>query len=222
MPDPPERPLSLIEWVVLCTACEKPTYGSVVAGLFSRGGSLGRVWLVSKAGVYRAIPRLEQLALVRTLGPQRAEDAPPHWMITATPAGRQAARVWLRTPVAHGREVRSELMIKLTLLDRARGNPQDLLRRQLAAFGALAAALADRVITTTGSEHTLALWRHEMMSGTIEFLDQAAWQAELAAASGPGRHPRSRQLPLPPRAKDHEARSSLETKSTIWHEPRLG
>jgi len=198
MPDNGERPLSLIEWVVLCIACEKPTYGSVIAGLFSRGGSLGRVWQVSRAGVYRAIERLERLGLVRTLGPQRAEDAPPHWMITATPAGRKAARVWLRTPVAHGREVRSELMIKLALLDRAGDNPQDLLRRQLAAFGPLAAALADRVLATTGTEHTLALWRHEMMSGTIEFLDQAAWQAELAAASRPGSHPRSHQLPLPP------------------------
>jgi DNA-binding PadR family transcriptional regulator len=201
MADPPERPLSLIEWVVLCIACEKPTYGSVIAGLFSRGGSLGRVWLVSKAGVYRAIPRLEQLGLVQALGPQRAQDAPPHWMITATRAGRQAAKVWLRTPVAHGREVRSQLLIKLALLDRAGDNPQDLLRRQLAAFGPLAAALADRAHGTTGTEHTLALWRHEMMSGTIEFLDQAAWQAELAVASGPGRHPRSRQLPLPPPRK---------------------
>jgi DNA-binding PadR family transcriptional regulator len=198
MPDHGERPLSLIEWVVLCLACEKPTYGSVIAGLFSRGGSLGRVWLVSKAGVYRAIPRLEQLGLVQTLGPQRAEDAPPHWIITATRAGRKAAKVWLRTPVAHGREVRSELMIKLALLDRARDDPQDLLRRQLAAFGPLAAALADRVHATTGTEHTMALWRHEMMLGTLEFLDQAAWQAELASASMPGGHPRSRQLPLPP------------------------
>jgi DNA-binding PadR family transcriptional regulator len=198
MPDPPERPLSLIEWVVLCIACEKPTYGSVIAGLFSREGSLGRVWQVSKAGVYRAIPRLEGLGLVRTLGPQRAEDAPPHWMLTATPAGRKAARVWLRTPVAHGREVRSELLIKLALLDRAGDDPQDLLARQLAAFGPLAAALAGRVQDTTGMEHTMALWRHEMMSGTLEFLDQAAWQAELAAAPGPGGHPRSRQLPLPP------------------------
>jgi DNA-binding PadR family transcriptional regulator len=198
MPHNGERPLSVIEWVVLCIACEKPTYGSVIAGLFSHGGSLGRVWQVSKAGVYRAIPRLEQLGLVRTLGPQRAQDAPPHWMITATPAGRKAARVWLRTPVAHGREVRSELLIKLALLDRAGDNPQDLLRRQLTAFGPLAAALADRVLATTGTEHTLALWRHEMMSGTIEFLDQAAWHAELAAASRPGVRPPSRQLPLPP------------------------
>jgi DNA-binding PadR family transcriptional regulator len=182
MHDPPERPLSLIEWVVLSIACEKPTYGSVIAGLFSRGGSLGRVWLVSKAGVYRAIPRLEQLGLVHTVGPQRVEDAPPHRIITATRAGRRAARAWLRTPVAHGREVRSELMIKLALLDRAGDDPQDLLRGQLAAFGPLAEALADRVHGTTGIEHTMALWRHEMMSGTVEFLDHAARQAELAAA----------------------------------------
>jgi DNA-binding PadR family transcriptional regulator len=197
MPDHGKRPLSLLEWVVLCIACEKPTYGSVIAGLFSREGSLGRVWLVSKAGVYRAIPRLEQLGLLQTLGPQRAEDAPPHWIITATPAGRKAAKMWLRTPVAHGRDVRSELLIKLALLDRAGHNSQDLLRRQLAAFGPLAAALADRVHDSTGMEHTLALWRHEMMSGTIEFLDQAAWQAEVEATPGPGGHPRSRPLPLP-------------------------
>jgi hypothetical protein len=48
MPDPGERPLSLCEWPVLCVACAGPTYGFAIAGLFSRGGSLGRVWQVSK------------------------------------------------------------------------------------------------------------------------------------------------------------------------------
>jgi DNA-binding PadR family transcriptional regulator len=197
MPDPPERPLSLIEWVVLCVACEKPTYGFAIAGLFSRGGGLGRAWQVSKPSIYRAIPRLERLGLVRATGQQHSEDGPARWMVTATSAGRNAARVWLRTPVVHGREVRSELLIKLALLDRAGDDPQDLLARQLAAFGPLAAALEDRVHGTTGMEHTLALWRHEMMLGTLEFLDQAAWQAELGAAPGRGGHPRPRQLPLP-------------------------
>ena len=197
MPDPPERPPSLIEWVVLCIACEKPTYGFAIAGLFSSGGSLGRVWQVSKPSIYRAIPRLERLGLVRATGQQHSEDGPARWMVTATPAGRRAARVWLRTPVAHGREIRSELLIKLALLDRAGDDPQDLLRGQLAAFGPLATALADRVNETTGMEHTLALWRHEIMSGTLEFLDQAAWQTELAAASRPGGHPPSGHLPLP-------------------------
>ena len=56
MPDRPERPLSLIEWVVLCIACEKPTYGFAIAGLFSPGGSLGRIWQVSKPAIYRGHP----------------------------------------------------------------------------------------------------------------------------------------------------------------------
>lgn len=86
---------------------------------------------------------------------------------------------------------------RLALLDRAGDNPADLLSRQRAAFGPLAEALADRVHAAAGMEHTLALWRHETMSATMQFLDQAAWQAELAAASGPGGHPRSGQIRLP-------------------------
>jgi hypothetical protein len=91
---------------------------------------------------------------------------------------------WLREPVMHGRNVRSELMMKLALLDRAGGDPRDLLRRQRAQFGPLAAALADRVHATTGVEHALALWRHRAMSATVQFLDEAAREAELASATG--------------------------------------
>lgn len=67
----------------------------------------------------------------------------------------------------HGRNVRSELMMKLALLDRAGGGPRDLLRKQRAQFGPLAAALADRVQATTGIEHELALWRHRATSATM-------------------------------------------------------
>ena len=127
MPDPGERPLSLREWLVLCIACEEPTYGFAIAGLFPRGGSLGRVWQVSKPAIYRAIGRLERLGLVQTAGQQHTKDGPARCLVTATQAGRTAARVWLRTPVPHGRDVRSELMIKLALLDRAGDDPHDLL-----------------------------------------------------------------------------------------------
>lgn len=97
--------------------------------------------------------------------------------------------------MSHGRDVRSELLIKLALLDRA--DPRDLLTKQLATLGPLAAALADRVHDTSGMDHKLALWRHEAMSANIRFLDQAAWQAELAPTRRPGGHPGSRLLPLP-------------------------
>ena len=173
MRDPGEQPLSLREWVVLCIACEKPTYGFAIAGLLSREGSLGQVWQVSKPAVYRAILRLEQLGLAQADGQEPTKVGPARSLVASTRTGRSAARMWLRTPVAHGRDVRSELMIKLALLARAGDDPQDLLSRQRAAFGPLAAALADRVQNTTGMDRTLALWRHEMMSATTQFLDQA-------------------------------------------------
>jgi len=174
MGDPGERPLSLQEWVVLCIACENPTYGFAIAALLSREGSLGQVWQVSKPAIYRAIVRLEQRGLVQATGREPTNVGPARSLVIATRTGRTAARRWLRTPVAHGRDVRSELMIKLALLVRAGDDPQDVLSRQRAAFGPLAAALADRVHDTTGMDRTVALWRHEMMSAITQFLNQAA------------------------------------------------
>jgi len=63
------------------------------------------------------------------------------------------------------------LGIKLAPLDRAGGDPCELLREQRDRSGLLAAALADPVRATTGTEHTLALWRHKTISATMQFLD---------------------------------------------------
>jgi len=181
--DPGDRPLSLKEWLVLCLACEKPTYGFAVAGLLSRNGSLGRVWQVSKPAIYLALLRLEQLGLVQMAGKQPTSSGPARSLVQATRAGRSAAPAWLREPVAHGRDVRIELMVKLALLDRAGEDPTDLLNQQRAKFVPLAAALADRVHVTTGIEHLVALWRHQAMSATIQFLDDMAQQADLSSTS---------------------------------------
>jgi PadR family transcriptional regulator AphA len=197
VPDAGEWPLSLTDWPVLCVVCEGPTHGFAIAGVFSHGGSLGQVWQISKMAIYRAIGRLERLGMVQLAGQQHTSSGPDRSLVKATRAGRSAARVWLRTPVAHQREVRSELLVKLALLDRAGDNPADLLRRQIAAFRPLAAALADRVHQTTGIDHTLAQWRHETMTATMQFLDQAAWLAELGPGSGLPDHPWPPTLPWP-------------------------
>jgi DNA-binding PadR family transcriptional regulator len=184
VPDPGEQQLLLSDWLVLCVVCERPVHGFAIAGLFSRDGSLGHAWQVSKPAVYAAMQRLERIGLVQMAGAQRTSQGPARSLVEATQAGRMAARLWLREPVMHGRNVRSELMMKLALLDRAGGDPRDLLRRQRAQFGPLAAALADQVDATTGIEHALALWRYKAMSATMQFLDEAAREAELASAVG--------------------------------------
>jgi DNA-binding PadR family transcriptional regulator len=174
----PER-LSLAEWLVLCLVREEPTYGLVLVGLLARDGSLGQVWSVPKAVVYRALQRLEALGLIRTAGEQRTSQGPARSLCEVTPAGEAAAAAWLGTPVEHPRDVRSELMVKLALLDRSGTDPRDLLGAQLARLLPVAAALDDRLRATTGFEHTLVLWRHEAMTATLRFLQALAAQEEV-------------------------------------------
>src|ERR1700722_7466465 len=123
----PEMPLP--EWLVLAVLSQRPAHGFAVAQLTAPGGDLGRIWQVSKAVVYRAIGRLTNAGLIVPegtepgLGPQRT-------VYTATDDGRAAADRWLRGPVEHVREIRSELLLKLVLLDRAGADPTELLRAQ--------------------------------------------------------------------------------------------
>jgi DNA-binding PadR family transcriptional regulator len=173
--DAGERRLSLAEWLVLCLVREQPTYGLVVAQLLDRDGSLGQIWSVPKGSVYLALQRLELLGLIRTAGTQRADQGgPPRTLLKATPAGRAAAQAWLSTPVEHPRDVRSELMIKLALLDRAGSDCRALVRAQLARLLPVAAALDDQLGASTGFEHTVALWRHGAMTATMRFLQALA------------------------------------------------
>ena len=166
-----ERRLSLAEWLVLCLVREEPTYGLVVAGLLDYNGSLGRVWYVPKGTVYRAVQRLEVLGLIRTTGRQRAsQGGPDRSLLKATPAGRAAAQAWLSTPVEHARDVRSELLVKLALLDRAGSDSRALVEAQLTRLLPAAAALDDQLSGATGFEHTLVLWRHGAMTATMRFL----------------------------------------------------
>jgi DNA-binding PadR family transcriptional regulator len=121
--------LSLPEWTVLTVLSQQPAHGFAVAQLTAPRGELGRIWQIPRPVIYRAIGRLVEADLIRPesvqpgLGPQRT-------IFAATPQGRQAVTDWLDTPVAHVRDIRSHLLLKLALLDRAGADPADLLRRQ--------------------------------------------------------------------------------------------
>lgn len=180
VPNPDEPALSLSEWLVLCLICEKPTHGYVITGLLARESGLGQIWRVPKPVIYRAMHRLELLGLVRTLGEQPTVHGPVRSLVEATPAGRGAAGAWLSRPVAHARDIRSELLVKLALLDRAGADPRELLQAQHAQLAPMAAALGDRLRAATGFDQTMILWRYEMITATIRFLDSMFLQ-ELAS-----------------------------------------
>ena len=168
--------LSLSEWLVLCLICEKPTHGNAIAGLLGPGGGLGQVWRVHKAVIYRSMERLESAGLVRTVGEQPSSKGPVRSLVDATAAGHAAARAWLSRPVTHARDIRSELLVKLALLDRAQADSHELLLAQHEQLVPIAGALADRLDAATGFDRTVALWRHETITATLRFLDALALQ----------------------------------------------
>jgi hypothetical protein len=108
---------------------------------------------------------------VHTVGEQTTSLGPVRSVVAATPDGRQAAAAWMVTPVRHIRDVRSELMVKLALLDRAGADPRPLLTAQREQLVPIADALAERLGSAAGFDRTLALWRFETVSAALRFLD---------------------------------------------------
>ena len=162
--------LSLPEWTVLTVLSQQPAHGFAVARLTAPRGELGRIWQIPRPVIYRAIGRLVEADLVRPesvqpgLGPQRT-------IFAATPQGRQAAKDWLDTPVAHVRDIRSHLLLKLALLDRTGADPGDLLRRQRAVLEPIARAIESGQPAGDGFDATLLAWRRATAAAALEFLD---------------------------------------------------
>jgi DNA-binding PadR family transcriptional regulator len=165
-----EPSMSLPEWLVLAILSQQPLHGFAVAQLTAAGGELGRVWRIPKAVIYRAIGRLLEAGLVVAEGTQQGLG-PQRTVFAATPAGREAAQRWLHTPVEHIRDMRSQLLLKLALLDRAGDDPSDLLRRQREVLEPIARAIEARHPAGGGFDATLLAWRRATAVAALEFLD---------------------------------------------------
>ena len=166
-----EPVLSLSDWIVLSLVREGPAHGHALAVLLGRDGDLGKIWHVNRAGVYRSLDRLVDLGLIRPAGEQPSNRGPVRTLFEATAAGQEAASSWQRRPAQHTRDIRSELLIKLALLERSSADPHDLLVAQRALLVPIMAALQNRISAATGFDRTLLLWRYETASATIRFLD---------------------------------------------------
>jgi DNA-binding PadR family transcriptional regulator len=170
MPDARPR-LSLAEWAVLCLVCERPAHGFALARILGTDGELGQIWRVPKPVVYRALQRLEAAGLVAFIELQPSTEGPIRSLVEATDTGRDDAAAWLARPVSHNRDIRSELLIKLALLDRADGDPAPLLEAQRSALQPVADALRARLAAASGIDRSVVLWRCETVAATLRFLD---------------------------------------------------
>ena len=166
----PSPTLSLAEWIVLAVIGERPAHGFAVSLLTAEDGELGRIWHIPRPAIYRALGRVQAAGL---LNPDVVEPGrgPQRTIYSITPAGRDALDTWLQTPVRHVREVRSHLLMKLALLDRAGRDPGDLLMRQRAVLEPIAGAIMAERADGGGFDATLLAWRRATASAALGFLD---------------------------------------------------
>lgn len=151
---------------------EQPTHGFAIASLTGPSGDLGRVWRLRRAVVYRGLQRLRDLGLVAEVGIESTSHGPARTLVRATPDGEEAVRGWLTRPVEHIRDIRSELMIKLALLDRAGQDAAGLLTAQRRIVEPITEALRADRDRARGFDRTLAGWRYETAVAALAFLDE--------------------------------------------------
>jgi DNA-binding PadR family transcriptional regulator len=159
------------EWAVLALLGEEPTHGFAIARALAPEGDVGRIWSVRRPLVYRAVETLTGMGLVRTAATVPSRSGPQRTVLEATPQGRRALARWLREPVAHVRDARSLLMLKLLFLTRAGADLEPLLTAQRAHFAELAERLTGAADEADGFDRMLLLWRLESATAATRFVE---------------------------------------------------
>lgn len=139
---------------------EAPSHGWSLVRALRTDGEVGRVWSCSRPLVYRALETLTAQRLIRPARSEASSEGPARTVFVPTAAGRRAIERWLQTPVAHVRDIRSELMVKLLLQHRIGLDPQAMLVEQERALARAESALEREAAAASGEPAvTLALWR---------------------------------------------------------------
>jgi PadR family transcriptional regulator AphA len=163
--------LSPGEWAVLGLLAEGPTHGFAVARVLGNDGELGRIWGLPRPVVYQALKKLALLGLVSEGSVERSDRGPRRTILKVTAKGRRQVLGWLDEPVDHVRDVRSLLMMKLALLDRAGRDARPLIDAQREHLTPQVKAMARLRDDAEGFDRVLAEWRFTSSEATMRFLD---------------------------------------------------
>jgi molybdopterin-binding protein len=171
---------SFAELVCLTLIIQGVAHGWALGTVLAPDGELGRIWTLSRPLTYRAVDGLADKGLATRRG-QSAGHGRERVELVATAAGRRAATRWLETPVQHLRDVRTELLVKLRLRERAGLDTTDLLAAQRELFE----PAIDALTSTAADDDLVDLWRRESARAVRRFLDQALYPADPAESARP-------------------------------------
>jgi PadR family transcriptional regulator AphA len=165
------RELTPGEWAILALLGEGEAHGWALVRTVAPSGEIGRVWSVKRALVYRAIEVLTAWGLIEEAGSAQSVRGPSRTILRATKAGRKAVAEWLDEPVAHVRDARSLLLLKLLLHARSGSSTSKLLSEQARVLAATEAALEEQLRTAgDGTEAMLAAFRLETTRAVARFV----------------------------------------------------
>jgi PadR family transcriptional regulator AphA len=140
-------------------------------------GEIGRIWSLSRPLTYRAIDGLVDKALLGRRG-RRPGQGRDRVVLAPTAAGRRVAAKWLDTPIQHLRDVRTELLVKLALRQRAGLDNQALLNAQQILFE----PLIDALTSAEDDNDLVDVWRRESARAVRRFLEHALDPRERQSA----------------------------------------
>ncbi len=163
--------LLLGEWACLGVLYSSPMHGFAVAALLAPEASIGRVWSLSRPLTYRSLDQLEARGFIAPIAQERGSAGPNRTLLTATRAGRSRLRAWLREPVEHLRDLRSELLLKLVLAKHCGIQMDAMLVAQLEHTRPMADALS--VASSVGERlDPVMQWRSESAHAAVRFLER--------------------------------------------------
>jgi molybdopterin-binding protein len=171
---------SFAEYVCLTLVAQGADHGWAVGTMLAPDGEIGRIWTLSRPLTYRAIDGLADKALVTRRG-AAAGHGRDRVVLATTAQGRRLAKRWLDTPAKHLRDVRTELLVKLTLRDRAGLDNEALLAAQQEMFE----PAIDVLTSTHADDDIVDLWRRENARAVRRFLDQALHPVQYPVPSKP-------------------------------------
>ncbi len=166
-----QEQLLLGEWACLGILYQAPAHGFAIAARLKPEGDVGRVWCLSRPLTYRSLEQLAERGYIRAVGQEPGIAGGNRTILAATRSGRAQLRKWLHTPVAHLRDLRSELLLKLVIAEQCDIDVTDMLDEQCAHIEQMAEAIATR---TRGNApiDVVALWRSESSQTALRFLDR--------------------------------------------------
>lgn len=160
--------LLLGEWACLGILCAAPTHGFAIAARLRSDADVGRIWSLSRPLTYRSLDQLVARGLASPLKEEPGIAGGTRTVLGATRPGRTQFARWVRTPVDHVRDLRSELLLKIVLAADNDIDISDMLVAQRSHIGSVVAALE----RSDDGGDVVRLWRLEAAAAAARFLDR--------------------------------------------------